>query len=112
MSDWSFACPDWQARIKSGASLLPDLPLLDPDRAKNAKAIFDYLCLPDVPGKPLLSAAVGDWFRDIVGALHGSLVGGKRHIREPFLLVPKKKDWVVDSRDGGDLERAERRGVD
>jgi hypothetical protein len=29
-----------------------------------------------------------------------------------LLLVPKKKDWVVESRDGGDLERAERSGVD
>lgn len=26
--------------------------------------------------------------------------------------MPKRKDWLVESRDGGDLERAERSGVD
>ena len=31
-----------------------------------------------------------DWFRDIVRALHGSIVDGERMVREPFLLTPKK----------------------
>lgn len=34
--------------------------------------------------------AAGDWFRDIVRALHGSIVDGERMVREPFLLTPKK----------------------
>jgi phage terminase large subunit-like protein len=46
--------------------------------------------LPDVTGKPLLKDAAGDWFRDVVRALHGSIVDGERMVREPFLLTPKK----------------------
>jgi phage terminase large subunit-like protein len=87
---WSLAVPDWQDRIRSGRSLVPDLPLLDQRAAQRAVDIFDRLRLPDVPGKPLLKEAAGDWFRDIVRALHGSIVGGERMVREPFLLTPKK----------------------
>lgn len=82
--------PDWQDRIRSGRSLVPDMPFLDAVAAQRAVDIFDRLRLPDVPGKPLLKDAAGDWFRDIVRALHGSVVGGERMVREPLLLVPKK----------------------
>jgi phage terminase large subunit-like protein len=34
--------------------------------------------------------AAGDWQRDIVKALFGSVVSGQRQIREAFVLVPKK----------------------
>lgn len=38
-----------------------------------------------------MAEAAGDWFRDIVGALFGSLDdAGTRHVREIFALVPKK----------------------
>lgn len=87
---WRLAVPDWQDRVRAGSSLVPDLPLLNKDAAARAVAIFDRLRLPDVPGKPLLKEAAGEWFRDIVRALHGSIVDGERMVREPFLLTPKK----------------------
>src|SRR5437762_14374005 len=90
---WSLACPGWQERIQErDGSLIPDLDGLDDVRAGRAVEIFDSLRLPDVAGLPLLKEAAGDWFRDIVRALHGSVDrrSGKRHIREVFLLVPKK----------------------
>jgi phage terminase large subunit-like protein len=88
---WNLSTPDWADRIRTGRSLIPNLPLNDAAAAR-AVNIFDKLRLPDVPGKPLLRDAAGDWFRDIVRALHGSIDAetGERMIREPFLLVPKK----------------------
>ena len=86
---WNLSAPDWQDRIRNGRSLVPDLPL-DKIAAQRAVDVFDRLRLPDVPGKPLLKDAAGDWFRDILRALHGSIVDGERMVREPFLLVPKK----------------------
>ena len=68
----------------------PHLPL-DQVAADRAVAVFDRLRLPDVTGKPLLKDAAGDWFRDIVRALHGSIVDGERMAREVFLMVPKKQ---------------------
>jgi phage terminase large subunit-like protein len=65
--------------------------LLDKIAAQRAVDVFDRLRLPDVPGKPLLKEAAGDWFRDIVRALHGSIVDGERMVREPFLLVAKNR---------------------
>ena len=40
----------------------------------------------------VLAEAGADWFREIVGALHGSFdpVARERMIREIFLLAPKK----------------------
>ena len=87
---WNLSTPDWQDRIRNGRSLVPDLPLLDKAAAERAVAVFDRLRLPDVTGKPLLKDAAGDWFRDVVRALHGSIVDGERMVRESFLLTPKK----------------------
>jgi phage terminase large subunit-like protein len=91
LSDWSTACPDWEARIMAGRPLVPTLPLFSAEAAK-AVRIFNRLRLPDVPGQPRLAEATGDWFRDIVAALFGSYdpALGKRMIQEVFLLVPKK----------------------
>lgn len=87
---WNFACPDWEDRLREGRSLVPDLPL-DVVAADKAAGAFDKLCLPDVPGQPLMEEAAGDWFRDIVRALWGSLTpDGVRHVPEVFGLVPKK----------------------
>lgn len=90
-STWNTACPDWAARIRDGRSLLPELPL-DPEEVRTAVTIFDMLRLPDVPGRPLMRDAGGEWFRDAVRALMGSYdpITGRRHIQELFILVPKK----------------------
>jgi phage terminase large subunit-like protein len=89
---WDLAVPDWRERIRAGKSLLPEMPDLDQAQAKRAVAIFNKLRLPDVPGTPPLAEAGGEWFREIVGALHGSVWPGthERMIREVFLLAPKK----------------------
>lgn len=90
MTTWSFACPDWVERLRSGRSLVPDLPI-DEGEAERAVAIFDKLRLPDVPGRPMMADAAGDWFRDIVRALFGSIdAEGVRRVPEIFALVPKK----------------------
>lgn len=87
---WSFACPDWAERLKSGRSLVPALPLFH-EEAQRATAIFDRLRLPDVPGQPTMAEASGEWFRDIVRAVFGSLgPDGVRRVPELFTLVPKK----------------------
>lgn len=91
MSEWSFACPDWQERLSDGRSLIPDLPL-DPELAGRAVAIFNKLRLPDVAGHPELRDAAGDWQRDMVAALFGSLdtKTNRRRVRKITCLVPKK----------------------
>jgi phage terminase large subunit-like protein len=90
VTDWNCACPDWEARIREGRSLVPELPLFETEAAA-AVAFFDALRLPDVPGKPLLRDAAGQWFRDIVRALFGSRdpATNIRHISEIFALVGK-----------------------
>ncbi|GAA2888024.1 phage terminase large subunit-like protein [Aminobacter niigataensis] len=87
----TLACPDWVDRLKSGRSLIPDLPL-DRSRADRAVAIFNKLRLPDVGGQPSMAEAAGDWFREIVAALFGGFMpdSDDRFIREIFTLVPKK----------------------
>ena len=92
MEPWSLAVPDWRERIRSGRSLLPELPHLNQAQANRAVAIFNKLRLPDVIGTPALAEAGADWFREIVGALHGSFdpATRERMIREIFLLAPKK----------------------
>jgi phage terminase large subunit-like protein len=86
---WDFACPNWSERLRDGRSLLPDLPL-DEDEAARAVAIFNKLRLPDVPGQPTMGEAAGDWARDIVRAIFGSMVDGERMVREVMAMVPKK----------------------
>lgn len=87
------SCPDWQDRIKTGRSLVPDgLPIADRALADAAVGMFNLLRLPDVPGCPSMSEAAGDWQRDIVHALFGSFdrAANVRHVREIFCMVPKK----------------------
>ena len=90
---WNLACPDWAERLKSGRSLVPDLPL-NAKEGNRAVAVFNKLRLADVPGTPTMGEAGGDWFRDIVRALFGALdpLTRARMIRELFLLVPKKNN--------------------
>jgi phage terminase large subunit-like protein len=91
MTEWDTSCRDWRERIAAGQSLCPALPLHE-KQAALAVAVFDRLRLPDVPGNPPLAEAGGEWFREIVRALFGSYdeAAKQRHIRELFLMVPKK----------------------
>ncbi|HEY1753726.1 MAG TPA: terminase TerL endonuclease subunit [Caulobacteraceae bacterium] len=91
LTDWSFACPDWEQRLREGRSLVPRLPL-DEAEAARAVGIFNRLRIPDVPGQPTMAEAAGDWQRDIVRAIFGSIdpATGRRRVGEVFCLVPKK----------------------
>jgi phage terminase large subunit-like protein len=88
---WDTSCPDWTDRIRRGRSLVPSLPLCA-DAADRAEAIFGNLQLPDVIGKPRMRDATGQWQRDLIRALFGSYDhdAGVRHLREFFVMVPKK----------------------
>ncbi len=91
LTNWNFSCADWAERLASGKSLLPDIPL-DHVKADRAVKIFNKLRLPDVVGWPTLEVAAGEWLRDIVRALFGSLdpASGSRRVQEIFAMVPKK----------------------
>lgn len=94
---WDFAVPDWKERLRAGKSLMPDLPL-DEKAAARAIAIFNKLRLPDVPGQPELRDAGADWFRECVGALHGSIdATGRRRVGELAVLVPKKNSKTTNA---------------
>lgn len=88
---WDLSCPDWESRLRDGRSLVPSLPL-DHEAAERAVAVFNKLRLADVPGQPFLAEAAGEWFRDLVRAVFGSVdrATGARMIRELLCLVPKK----------------------
>jgi len=97
MEPWRLACPDWAARLKAGRTLVPDLPI-DRKAGDRAVAILNKLRLADVPGTPTFGDAGGDWFRDVVRALFGSLdpETRQRMIRELLLLVPKKNSKTTN----------------
>lgn len=88
---WDLSCMDWADRLRQGRSLVPNLPL-NRVEGERGVAVFNKLRLPDVVGTPTLADAAGDWFRDIVRALFGSIdiATMQRMIREIFCLVPKK----------------------
>lgn len=89
--DVSFACPDWEAKLRRGETPIARLPLNEA-RATRAVRMFDDLRLPDVRGFPRLAEASGEWFRDIVrnafAAEHPET--GLPLVNEVFCLVPKK----------------------
>ncbi len=87
---WDLSCPDWEDRIRTGRSLIPDLPLIETE-AKAGLQFYEQMILPDVPGFPRLEDASGQWFKDIVRAVFGSWdpVARRRHIRDFFVLAPK-----------------------
>ncbi|MDB5555409.1 MAG: Terminase [Rhizobium sp.] len=87
---WDLSCVDWEDRIREGRSLIPDLPLIQSE-AQEGLGFFDDLCLPDVPGKPRLGDAAGQWWRDIVATSFGSWdpVAQMNFIRDIFVLAPK-----------------------
>jgi phage terminase large subunit-like protein len=98
LTAWSFAVPDWWERLRDGRSLLPALPL-DQAAATRAVDLFDRIRLPDVPGQPELRDAAGEWFRDAVRALFGSMdaATGVRRVPGAMLLVPKKNSKTTNS---------------
>ena len=91
------SCPDWPQRLRAGRPPFRDLTQVSPE-GDRAVAVFNKLRLADVPGTPTLAEAGGDWFRDIVRALFGSLdpVTRQRAIRELFLLVSKKNSKTTN----------------
>lgn len=94
---WDLSCRDWWPRLQAGRSLVPDLPLWR-EEGDRAVRIFNKLRLADVPGTPTMEEAGGEWFRDIVRAMFGSVdpVTRERMIRELFALVPKKNSKTTD----------------
>jgi phage terminase large subunit-like protein len=88
---WATAVPDWERRILTGESLIPDLPLHDPI-ADKALAIFKLLRVPDLIGNPTYGEVCGRWVFDFVRVIFGSYdpETRRRMLREFFLLVPKK----------------------
>lgn len=91
MTDWSTACPDWEARILAGRTLVPDLPLFEAEAARAAR-IFNRLRIPDVIGRPTMAESGTEWLLPIVRAIFGSYdpATDRRMIQEFFWLVPKK----------------------
>lgn len=94
---WDLSCRDWWPRLQAGRSLVPDLPLWR-EEGDRAVRIFNKLRLADVPGTPTMEEAGGEWFRDIVRAMFGSVdpATRQRMIRELFALVPKKNSKTTD----------------
>lgn len=96
--DWSFACPDWEAKLRTGRTPIPDLPL-DPVQAEVAVALFDKLRIPNAKGQPTMGEAAGEWMRDIVRAAFASIdpATGERRVGEIFNLVPKKNGKTTNA---------------
>lgn len=94
----SFACLDWEDRLRKGLTPIPSLPL-DPVLADCAVALFDKLRVPDIPGTPTMAEVAGPWMRDIVRAAFGSIdpVTGERFVGEIFNLVPKKNGKTTNA---------------
>ncbi len=88
--DWDLSCLDWEARILSGRSLVPDLPLFQTE-ADRALRVFKRLKMPDVIGTPTMEEACGPWFFPVVSALFGAYDPDRnvRMIQEVFQLIPK-----------------------
>jgi phage terminase large subunit-like protein len=88
--EWSTACPDWEARLIAGESIIP--PPIYSDQAQQALAIFKQLRVVDLPGKPTFGECSEQWVFDFVAAIFGAYDAdtGRQLIREFFLLISKK----------------------
>lgn len=98
---FDFSCLDWEERLERGEAPIADLPI-DFEAGEEAVAVFNHLRLPDVVGQPLLEDAAGEWIRDIVRAVFGSMLTSadgysSRKVGEVFILVPKKNSKTTSS---------------
>jgi phage terminase large subunit-like protein len=91
VNPWRTAVPDWEERLRAGASLVPNLPLFR-EEADRALRIFKRLRIPDLIGKPTMAEACGPFFFPIVEAMFGCYdpATHRRMIQEFFWLIPKK----------------------
>jgi phage terminase large subunit-like protein len=91
MTAWDTSCKDWEKRILTRQTLVPDLPL-DKGEADRAERIFNRLRLPDVIGQPTMAECGTEWLLPIVRAIFGSYDpdSNRRNLSEFFFLVPKK----------------------
>jgi len=87
---YTTACPDWAARLRAGASIIP-MPIF-PERAEEALRVFKQLRIVDAPGSPTFGEACEQWVFDFVAAIFGAYDAetGRRLIREVLMLIPKK----------------------
>lgn len=90
---WSTACPDWEARITEGRSLIP-CGALFPDEAAAALEVFKAFRVVDVAGAPTVGEIARPWILEFARVFFGSLdpETGQRMIQTFFLKVPKK-NW-------------------
>ncbi|MFM9926907.1 terminase large subunit [Variovorax sp. H27-G14] len=90
MPEWSTACPDWAARLRSGRSIIPT-PIF-PDEAKAGLAVMRELHIVDAPGSPKIGDASGQWVFDLAASIFGAYdaESGRRLITEWFVMLPKK----------------------
>lgn len=88
---WVTSVPDWKERIQDGRSLIPNLPLHDP-QADRALEIFKLLRAPDLDGFPTYGEICDGWVFDLVRCIFGSYHPEikRRFLREFFLMIPKK----------------------
>lgn len=89
-SEWTTACPDWVARLKSGRSIIP--PPIFQASADEALAIFRELKIVDAPGSPTFGESCEQWVFDLVASVFGAYdpESGRRQITEWFVCLPKK----------------------
>ncbi|HEY9629718.1 MAG TPA: terminase large subunit, partial [Coleofasciculaceae cyanobacterium] len=87
---WSTACPDWQARIVEGRSLIP--PPLFPDEAAASLEVFRSLRIRDVAGQPTAGEVSRQWLLDFVASVFGAYdpETERQMIREYLLVIAKK----------------------
>jgi len=90
MAKWSTACPDWEALLVAGESIIP--PPIFPGQAEQALGIFRELRVSDLPGKPTFGECSETWVFDFVKAIFGGYEAdtGNQLIREYGLLISKK----------------------
>ncbi|WP_210526369.1 terminase large subunit [Rubellimicrobium arenae] len=95
---FDFSVPDWEDKLRSGQTPIPQLPI-NAERAAKAVRIFNELRLPDVPGQPKLEDAAGEWFRDLVRMAFAAEDPETLEplINEVFCLVPKKNSKTTYS---------------
>jgi phage terminase large subunit-like protein len=91
--EWSTSCPDWEARIVDGRSLIP-VGALFPPEAEEALSVFRALRVVDIPHAPTVGEIARPWILDFAATFFGSYDpdSGQRYIRSFYLKVPKK-NW-------------------